>query len=189
MKSDVDNLQRDVADHSISVTALFQKAIVLASKLGDDGFVAWARQELKGYTRGDKEVEYRCLKGQYVVLMPDNRKLPIQWTSSVSGMNTRFITTPLAEMESIAGSDAESFAVKISMDSQLATSLRLQPGDSIGFEIGQTTVAGFLQEIRNRVLDWTLRLTTRTEGTVPLVPTSLKSKCASLMVTCADYGL
>ncbi len=179
MKNDIEALQADVADHSVSVTALLQKAIALADKLGDDRFVAWARQELKGYTQGDEEVDYRRLKGKYVIIMPDNRRVPIQWASSVSGMDARFITLPLAEMESSMPSEAISSIITIQADSQFRASLRLQPGDRSGFEIVPATIAGFLQEIRNRVLDWTLGLTVGTEAAGSLLLTSSESDVAS----------
>ena len=51
MKSDIDALQNDIANHSVSLTAVLQKAIVLANKQGDAKFMAWARRELSGYTK------------------------------------------------------------------------------------------------------------------------------------------
>lgn len=161
MANEIETLQNKVADHGVSVTALLQKALVLANKMADEQFLAWARQELKGYTREDKEVDYRCLKGHYVAITADGRRLPIHWQSSTSGMNVRFITLPLPELESLMSPDSSSFAVKIKVDSDALTSLDLEPGDCIGFEVGQATSVGFLQAIRNRILEWTLDLSTR----------------------------
>ena len=156
MANEIEALQGDMANQAVSVTALLQKALVLASKLEDNEFVAWARHELKGYTKDEKEVEYRCLKGQYVVVTPDDRTTPIHWSGSPSRMNDRFLTAPIAELESLIGRHSDRFVVKIQADPQTFTSLNLQPGDYVGFEVVRSTLTGFLQTIRNHILDWTL---------------------------------
>ena len=151
MRDEIDALQGDVADHAVPVTTLLQKAIALANKLGHGESLAWARQELKGYTREDKEVDYRWLKGSYVVITVDGRRLPIQRPNSTSGMNVRFITLPLPELESLMSPDSSSFAVNLQVDSQVLASFDLEPGDTIEFQIGGATVAGLLQAIRSKV--------------------------------------
>jgi hypothetical protein len=116
MMDQIRQLQADITDHTIPVTAVLQKAIALASQLGNQDFTIWARQELRGYTRKDQEVDYRCLKGRYVVLTTDGRTVPIRWARSSPDMNTRFITGPLPEVESLLGGSANTFAVKLPDD-------------------------------------------------------------------------
>ena len=48
--------------------------------------------------KGMKRLITARLKGRYVVIQSDNRRVPIEW-SSRSGMDKRFITLPLPEME------------------------------------------------------------------------------------------
>ena len=160
MTNEIQRLQADITDHTVAVSALLQKALVLATQLGDQESMAWARRELNGYHKGDQELEYRCLKGEYVVLTAEGRRLPIHWTSA-SDMNRRFITLPLPEVESLMGPDYSTFAVKVQIDPQSLTSLDLQPGDCLAFQVGRATVAGLLHAVRNRILDWTLGVAPR----------------------------
>ncbi|QDV56261.1 TIR domain-containing protein [Rosistilla oblonga] len=150
----VAQLQRDIADPQVSVVNLLHKAIPLASELGDKDFVRWANQELKGH-KNESGSDYRQLRGQYVVLGTDGRSVPIVWDNNEE-MNSRFITLPLSETESLLTGDCQTFAVKVQADPKSLTSMELEPGDTIGFSIGRATIIGFLNAIRQRVLEWTI---------------------------------
>jgi hypothetical protein len=158
MPDAIDELQHDIANPSVTVVSLLHKAIPLASRLGDKDFVNWASQELKGYSKSDSAYDYRQLKGQYVVLRHDGGSIPIHWENGESDMKSRFITLPLAETESLLSGDCNTFAVKVNVDPTSFTSLELEPGDTIGFSIGRSTIIGFLNAIRQRLLEWTLAI-------------------------------
>jgi len=167
MSSAIEKLQADVADSNVSAVNLLQRAIPLAKKYGDDGFISWANRELRGYSAEDPECPYRRLKGQYVVLTNEGRVLPIHWQDSGSDMKARSITLPLAEAESLLSGDGDTFAVKINVDPKALRGLQVEPGDTIGFSVSRSTISGFLSAIRQRVLDWTLKLPTETGSTAP----------------------
>ena len=154
MTDDIRRLQADIADRNVPVTALLQRAIALADTLGDQEFVAWARQELNGYGREDEEIKYRFLKGEYVVCASDGRSSPIDWGTRPSPGSRRFITLPLPELESLNAPGADSYAVRL--PDATGAIRNLKPGDSVAFQVGRATFLGFLGAVRNRILEWTL---------------------------------
>ena len=161
MPDQIETLQREIADHTIPVTALLQKALVLANRLGEQEFSAWAKGELNGYAEEDEQATYRSLKGAYIVLTADGRRLPIHWERSPLWTNSRFITLPLPELESLTSPAGGSCAVKVRVDPQALASLNIEPGDTVAFEMGQATIVGFLHAVRNKILDWTFELASR----------------------------
>lgn len=156
MTEPIDELQRAIADPKVSVVSLLQRAIPLAKKLSDEEFVKWATKELSGYSKEGSAAHHRCLKGQYVVLAVDGHPIQIHWGDTNLPMNSRFITLPLAEIESLLSGDSDTFAVKINVDPGKLPALDLEPGDTIGFSVSRATTIGFLNALRNQILEWTL---------------------------------
>ncbi len=158
MVTGIEKLQDDVVDKAIPVTTLLQRSMVLANRLGDRGFIDWARQELKGCEEEDEQATHRNLKGEYVVLTTDGRLLPICWEGLPSWSNNRFIQLPISEIESLSGPGSGVCVVKISIDPQTLNSLDADPGDTIAFKIEKATLVGFLDAVRNRILEWTFEV-------------------------------
>lgn len=156
MADSISELQHDIANPHVTVVTLLQKAMPLATRLGDSNFVTWASRELRGFPKEDPTCEYRRLKGQYVVLAPDGRSLPIAWQGEA--MNLRFITLPLAELESILVRDGDTIAITVSVAPKAIVALDAEPGSAIAFSIQRATLLGFLSAIRQRVLEWSLKL-------------------------------
>jgi hypothetical protein len=158
MAISVERLQQEVTDPRISVGTILQKAILVANEHKDQRFLDWARREVNGYGSPDGDAEYRKLKGQYVAITSDGRTLPIVWEKDDPALKARFVTLPLAEIEALLSGGGSTFAVTVNVDPRSLTKIELEPGDRIGFLLTRATLTGFLQAVRQRVLDWTMTL-------------------------------
>jgi len=157
-------LQHDVTDPLVSVVTLLQKAILFANKHKDQHFLDWARRELNGYNAPEEDADFRNLKGHCIVIKSDGRTLPIVWDKDDPKLKKRFVTLPLAEMEALLSGGSDKFAVTINVDPRIMTPMRLKPCDKIAFSLGRATLSGFLNAVRQRVLDWTMTLTAPTQN-------------------------
>lgn len=164
MALSVEQLQHVVTDQSIAVGVILQKAILLANERKDQHFLDWARRELNGYNTADEDADHRLLKGQYVVISSDGRTLPIIWDNEGPPVTTRFLTLPLAEMEALFLGGGDTFAVIVNLDPRSLTKIELAPSDRIGFSLTRATLSAFLHAIRQRVLDWTMTLTSTAQS-------------------------
>jgi hypothetical protein len=154
----LEKLQQEVIDPGLSIGTLLQKALLVANECKDQRFLDWARREVNGYASPDGEVAYRKLKGQYVAITFDRRTLPIVWDKDDPTLKVRFLTLPVAEIEALIAGGGDTFAVTVNVDPSSLTKIELEPGDRIGFLLSRATISGFLQAVRQRVLDWTLAL-------------------------------
>lgn len=159
----VAQLQHDSTDHKIPVAALLLKTLPVVRRCDDKRFAEWVQRESNGYKESDTAADYRNLKGQYVVLTNDGRTLPIRWNDA-SAMNSRFITGPVSELESLLAGDGNTFAVKVNVDTRSLT-LDLEPDDSIAFSLTRATLAGFLSAVRQRILQWTIEQSVKASST------------------------
>ncbi len=164
MGHSVEKLQHEVTDLRISVGTILQKAILVANEYKDQRFFDWAKREVNGYGSPDGNAEYRKLKGQYVAVTSDGRTLPIVWDKDDPTLKTRFLTFPIAEIEALLTGSGHTFAVTVNIDPRSLTKIELEPGDRIGFLLTRATLTGFLQAVRQRVLDWTLTLVATPEN-------------------------
>ena len=158
MAISVERLQHEVTDPRVSVGTIIQKAILVANEHKDQRFLDWALRELSGYSRAEADADYRNLKGQYVAITADGRTLPIVWGTDDPKMKARFVTLPLGEIEGLLSGGGDTFAVTVNVDPRSLTGIDLEPGDRIGFMLTRGTVSGFLQAVRQRVLDWTIAI-------------------------------
>jgi hypothetical protein len=154
----LERLQHELTDPKVSVGAILQKAILVANEHKDQRFLDWARRELCGYSRAEPDADYRSLKGQYVAITADGRTLPIVWDTDDPKMKARFVTLPLGEIEGLLSGGGDTFALTVNVDPRSLTGIDLEPGDRIGFMLSRGTVWGFLQAVRQQVLDWTIAL-------------------------------
>jgi AbiTii/TIR domain len=164
MAHSVEKLQHEITDPRNSVGTILQKAILVANEFKDQRFLDWAGREVNGYGSPDGDTEYRKLKGQYVAVTSDGRTLPIVWDKDDAKLKARFVTLPLAEIEALLSGGGNTFAVTVNVDPRSLTKIELEPGDRIGFSLTRATLSGFLQAVRQRVLDWTMTLKALPEG-------------------------
>lgn len=165
MRSIVEEVQRDALNHDLSVTELLQKCLVVATKLGQNEFVSWARVELDGYR--DKDVpEYRIVRGAPQVFNPYHGYQPLyfgdpKYAKQISEMK---FNQPIGELEHYLRqgekSGSDSFQVSFSPDFEKilmdGMEIRLQPS----LHVNASQLRKIMDAVRKVVLEWSLKLET-----------------------------
>lgn len=152
------DLQWDLAGHKVPVSGLLRKAELLAAKVGDEEFLAWARRELHGYARADEVAEYRCLPGAYCVLTVDGARVPIHSVQLPGPPRKLTVRHALPELESLLVPESDRVFLSAEIDPHLFPSLDLEPGDALEFEIPQMALNSLTTAVRRRIMLWTHQL-------------------------------
>lgn len=154
----IKELQNKANDSSITVSSLLRDAKLLASRLDQEDFETWIDKELNGYK--EKVPEYRVVRGVPQGFNPYRGWIPYVHSDSKSQdiISQRGVSQSVAELEELLKSSQESFEMKYPADT--AKILREGVGMDVDLRlvIGRSEVAGILEHIRNRILDWTIQL-------------------------------
>lgn len=163
MTSIVLQLQQESLDRSVTVTDLLRKSLVVSKKLRLGEFEAWINSELIGYGSQDEVPLYRKVKGSVKFWNPYRGWCPVIVRNPIQGefLSTRNITQTIAELESLANDkDATFFHVPFSQETERRLCKSLDAGfeTNISLVIPQTEIVKIVEEVRNIILNWSLKL-------------------------------
>ena len=163
-QSIITELQKLALDESQSVTALLRKALLVATKLDLTDAIEWIEKELSGWKTDDWETipAWRKVSGPVVALNPVRGWQPvlIEDNELASHVQLRPMNMPASELEAlVANKDGGSLHLTFSpeADSSLRglMNFRTLP---IRSQISVASVKAILDEIRNKILRWSLAL-------------------------------
>lgn len=163
MTSIVLQLQQESLDRSVSVTDLLRKSLVVSRKLRLGEFEAWINSELIGYGSQDEVPLYRKVKGSVKFWNPYRGWCPVIVRDPTQGefLSTRNITQTIAELESLANDkDATFLHVPYPQETERRLCKSLDAGfeTNISLIIPQTEIVKIVEEVRNIILNWSLKL-------------------------------
>jgi hypothetical protein len=163
MSSIVLQLQQESLDRSVSVTDLLRKSLVVSRKLKLREFEAWINAELIGYGSQDEVPLYRKVKGSVKFFNPYRGWCPIVVKDPIQGehLSTRNLTQTIAELENLKNDkDATFFHVPFSQETERRICKSLNAGfeTNISLFIPQTEIVKIVEEVRNIILNWSLKL-------------------------------
>jgi len=169
MKSLVLELQAAAMDGATKVDGLVRKALVVATKLKLNDFREWCERELHGYASAGVP-DYRRVKGQLKARNPYHGWVPVVIEDSglMDALSSREVGQSVAELEHLASRDGGNGGT---LQIPLPHHVLLQVfGRTTEFRLGlvptllisRTEVHGILDAVRNRILEWSLKL--ETEG-------------------------
>ena len=147
------------SDPAVATSDLLRKAKVAASRLQQTESAAWLQYELDGYDTFDGLPEYRRPRGALHVIHSGDLTIPLQVEDAwlAERLSITPLNNPLRELEAMMAAGA---SVRIRRPPEQA--LQLQQLLNTNFEpviaLTHGQLAGCLDAIRNRVLDWALAL-------------------------------
>lgn len=153
-------LQELASDSKVSVAELARKALMVASKLGIDDFKKWVQLELHGY--GEEDVpSYRVITCQVKGFNPERGWIPAvfpdkKMAKTLSTVNDK---QPVGELESVIAR-TENVQCQVPFPSGAISSL-MECFDADFFPsrfVGTSQIIGILDAVRNRILEWVLKL-------------------------------
>ncbi len=154
----VEELQRDAVNPDFRVSDLLRKALLVASKLDIPGVPEWIDKELSGYDLADEVPPYRMLRGR-VMLRTFHGWRPVQFPSTE--FERKVAEQPLkqsvAEIEELISGNSE---VRWAFPPEVQQALQAMFQQETEFTCFSTraSMAAVLDEVRNRILRWSMDL-------------------------------
>jgi len=163
MDSQLKDLQNACADTEHSLEGLLRKAQSAASEIDDSEKISWIKQELTGYDADASLPAHRLLKGR-LALHDAFQGWQILKTDSESidrKLSQIEIRDPLAELESLLENSQDNealFRKEVPEDKQAKFREKLGLEADFVFIIEPEQIEKMLQQVRNKIYDWTVKL-------------------------------
>ncbi|WP_242343667.1 MULTISPECIES: AbiTii domain-containing protein [Anaeromyxobacter] len=163
MASLIEELQREALDPKASIPDLLRKAKAVAMKLKVSDAAEWIEHELSGYPAGAEIPSYREISGKPRYFNPYHGWVPLifgdpETQEKASKRKTR---QPISEiMDILARSEkggGAMFSYPAAVVADLGKHFDLEVPDA-GMEVSLPSLAGILDEVRTRILDWAMKL-------------------------------
>jgi hypothetical protein len=157
----IEEIQRDAIDDNVSVSQLLRRMKVAASKLRLGGVEAWVEHELSGYPDEQNLPSYRVIDGVAVA-----HHVSAGWRIMALGpneqMNVAFqinlFTSSISEVESRAGGEEQLILTYPEFFERMAVSQMPFGVDKVGLSVDPGKFRAALDAVRNRCLDWALKM-------------------------------
>jgi AbiTii len=159
MNSLITELQANILDHSISISDLLRKALLIAHKLEVNKFIEWIELELKGY--GDQPLpEYRLAQGRIPAFEGHDWQFIIDNYPDILAAFDELcvckVGQPISEI--IALIDSGEKKLIIHFNHQAESILNSLVGCKVQVFVSTASIKKIPDAVRNTVLRWTLKL-------------------------------
>ncbi|WP_374221825.1 hypothetical protein [Klebsiella variicola] len=154
--------QRMAIDNETSTTDLLRIAKAIAVKLQLTEVSEWINFELNGYYNNEDLPDYRITKGQLLAHNPINGLIPMTVSNQKDEdfLRTVYIWAPITELALAYGNPKATMTFQFS--TELSNELQSGQPDFLRFpilrRIGQSKIINVVEQVRNRLLDWSLEL-------------------------------
>lgn len=163
MTSLIQELQAGAINSSSNISELLSKAKVVAVKLNLDEFLQWIEQEMNGYGNKQSVPDYRIMKGEVKGFNPYRGWIPISFNNpkTQEQLSKRGAKQSIGELDYLLKTvSVNNF--QMPFPPEIVAELRKSFDDfappKITLEISTSEVAGVLNAVRNKILDWALKL-------------------------------
>jgi hypothetical protein len=163
------DIQAEATESTVPVSTVLRRAQILASRLGHEPLKQWTRSELQGYTDPDALPDYRVIgmgmlpvKAEFIHAGGILSGVPIAPSQVPEFARERLFTMRFmqgaAEYETLLATGLHEFPTPWTGD-EVAGMRQVLPGLSTAAQmVPANTIAGLLDAIRNRILDFSLEI-------------------------------
>jgi AbiTii len=161
MASLVEELQAEALNSSVPVDDLLRKAKVVAEKLDIRDFADWIERELTGYKKLDEYPGYRKVQGEFQAFNPYRGSWqPIIFDNPEQAkwaFEPRLLNSPVGELE---GRSSDKYDVGFRLEPSFKAKIIKLVGSPTDVRclLNRSQVLGIPSQVRNKILDWSLRL-------------------------------
>jgi hypothetical protein len=157
----IEEIQRDAIDRSVPVATLLRKLKLAAAKLKLQAVEEWVESELNGYT-GSIVPDYRILRGKPRAFNPYNGWIPIMLDDPkhqkiISSARTNQSVAALTDLLEARPDGMLAMPLSPSVIKGINKGLDVEFGD-MAIHISRSDIVAILDTVRNRVLDWAIRM-------------------------------
>ena len=165
MSSLVLELQQDVLNASMSVSALLRKALVVATKLNIQEFQKWIELELRGYSEITDMPPYRLLEGRIEALNPFHGWQPVVFPDTedseiAKAISMQILGNSISEVEEMIRNTDGSLGLRFNLEMDLERNLRkgMPHCPRLAVCVSNAAVYGIVEAVKNIILEWSLKL-------------------------------
>lgn len=153
-------IQRAATDSSQSLVDLLRKCLLVARKLGLADFQRWVECELHGYSIGKDVPEHRRIQGAVKAWNPYHGWIPVilgdsGFTDTVSVVQ---LGSSVSELEALLKSPEGTIQIPFSPEELELLRKGLDTHLVPTRLFGKPQIAGVLDSVRSRILDWAITL-------------------------------
>jgi hypothetical protein len=154
----IEQLQMDAVDRDVRTSDLLRKALLVASRLDIPGVPEWINKELSGYELKDEVPIYRTLHGR-VMARTFRGWIPVQFPTSElqAKVAEQSVYQSVATIEDILSEDGDP-RINFSPESQQILQTMFQLETEFTCVHSRPSLAAILDEVRNRILRWSVQL-------------------------------
>lgn len=154
--------QRMAMDNETGTPDLLRMAKAIAVKLQLNDVCEWIDYELNGYPSSVTVPDYRITKGKLLAINPQRGPIPAQVSTAKleEKLRTVHIGAPVSELA--LAYDMPDATMDFPFSMEFSNKLQQSQPDFLRFpvvrRIGQSKLVNVVEQVRNRLLDWSLAL-------------------------------
>ncbi len=153
------DLQNDIYNSEVPLSKILRKAHVLARKLGLSEFDSWLDKELNGYPSNEVPY-YRKVKGELKAWNPYNGWIPFLFNNNKEMEQTVCVREIVNSVINIEELLKDSNSISLPMPGEANALFSEMTGFQTHYSIffSKSSISNIMTIVRNKVLDWTLKL-------------------------------
>jgi len=160
MSSIILELQANAMDDNVSIQTLLRKAYAIAIKLSVEDSKQWIEAEMNGYGEGNEVPMYRRIRGALQAINPVRGPIPVQvgdneLEDTISVFHFR---QSIAEIEGIITKHGKGFLIPFTGSQLSSLQDVFQSEYSFRLSFSATSLIPVVDNVRNTILQWALRL-------------------------------
>lgn len=152
-------LQKKCLDKNEDLESLLMEALVISKKLKLNDFQNWINSELKGYSE-QSIPDYRKVQTNlkfynpyygWIPTISENKKL-------AESLASKKIAQPIGEIQNLANLNSEKLQINLSQQNKILIMKFFKTDFEPAQFVNKVQIIGILNQVRNMLLDWTLKL-------------------------------
>lgn len=153
-------LQKKCLDKNEDLQSLLREALLISTKLKLTDFKNWVNNELKGYEDYNQVPEYRIIYSRLMFFNPYQGWIDSRFNNQELAdlINKNNITQPIGELEHTLNSEENEFTLTILPFHEKKIREIFKTDYKAGKFVAKTQIHGIIEQVRNLLLDWTLKL-------------------------------
>lgn len=152
-------LQKKCLNKNEDLQSLLREALLISVKLKLNDFKEWINCELKGYKESIDVPEYREVKQTLKFLNPYQGWITAQVSADLEEtIGFIKIQQPIGEIEHLIQKNDDNLSIH--PPAEIANMLKklFNTDFQVGFSVNKTQIFGITEQVRNLLLEWTLKL-------------------------------
>jgi hypothetical protein len=164
MASLIEQLQQDAVDRTVRASDLLRKALLVAAKLEIPNVPSWIESELSGYAPSEKWEEelpsYRIVTGRVMALNPMQGWQTVMFNDAAleRKYSRRPVIDPIGKVEALLEGSKASLQATYPPETEVRLRKAIGMQTDVGCHVTRASIAGILDEVRNKVLLWSIEL-------------------------------